>query len=64
MDRKRIKIIAIEKGQKLGEVAEELGVNPSWLSEVIAGKKVSVVLAKSIERWSGGKIKAAEILGV
>jgi len=62
MDRRYIKELAVKKGQPLGSVADMLGINQVWMSQVIAGAAVSKTLAKMIETWSGGSITADRVM--
>jgi plasmid maintenance system antidote protein VapI len=61
MERKYIKIMAINKNEPLWDVANKLGVTRSTLSKIISGVNVSPELAKKISEWHGA-IDAATVL--
>ena len=64
MDRRYIKSFAAEKGQSLGDVAQELNISQAWLSQIISGEPTSLEIAKRIEEWSNGQIPASRVLGL
>lgn len=53
------------RGLSLEQCAVELGLSPtskSWLSDIENGKRdASLRLALKIEKWTGGKVKAASV---
>jgi transcriptional regulator with XRE-family HTH domain len=53
------------RGLTQEQCATELGLRPSskgWISEIESGERdASLRLALTIEKWSGGKVKAATL---
>ena len=44
------------------EMAEYLGISPTWLGLIMRGKKPSPMLAKKIEKATQGLVTARELL--
>lgn len=54
-----------ERRTTQSEVAKEVGVDRAYLSRVINGHVIAgKALAVAIEKWAGGKVSAAKLMGV
>jgi transcriptional regulator with XRE-family HTH domain len=47
------------------ELAEHLGLSQSYVSQILRGDRIgSIKTARKIQERTGGKVKAADILGI
>jgi len=44
--------------------ASEIGISRQWLHSALKGEPLGKTAAKKIERWSGGEIKAADLMQI
>jgi transcriptional regulator with XRE-family HTH domain len=60
-----LKTYQIKKRLTISELAAHVGISQPYMSEILLGYKVpSVSIAKQIQERTGGKVKAADVLGI